>query len=124
MPQAWNLQNRAKQTKDLNTLVKETAMPKDPIEDEDDILIENFNSILLSLQGILSLSVSMILLIHSATVAVYSQQLPTDFPERSIFSAVLFVIGFGSLHLFRKRRESRKRKQSALFFRTKVESNN
>ena len=74
MPQAWNLQNRAKQTKDLNTLVKETAMPKDPIEDEDDILIENFNSILLSFLGILSLSVSMILLIHSATVAVYSQQ--------------------------------------------------
>ena len=122
MPQAWNLQNRAKQTKDLNTLVKETAMPKDPIED--DILIENINSILLSLLGILSLSVSMILLAHSATVAVYSQQLPTDFPERSIFSVVLFVIGFGSLHVFRKRRESRKRKQSALFFRTKVESNN
>jgi len=49
-------------------------MPKDSTEDKDDILIENFNSILLSLQGILSLSVSMILLIHSATVAVYSQQ--------------------------------------------------
>jgi len=95
-------------------------MSKGSLEDENDVLAENFNTLIFLLLGILSVFLSAILLVHSATVAVYSQQLTMDFLYRSMFAALFFVIGLGSLHIFRKRRETRKQKKSALFLKSKA----
>jgi len=95
-------------------------MPEGSVEDEDDIFVESLINILFLFLGTLAVSVSVILLVHSATVAVYSQQLPMDFLPTSFFAALLFVIGFGSLHIFRKKRRARKRKITALFLRSKA----
>jgi len=99
----------------MNALNKEFEMKKGSTEDKDDILIENLNTALFLFLGILSVSVSVIVLIHSASIAVYSQKLSMDFLNSSIFAAFLFAVGFGSLHIFRNRRESRKKKESAIF---------
>jgi uncharacterized membrane protein YfcA len=93
---------------------------KEPTEDEHDAFIENINLALILSIGILSLSVSAMTLIQSATTAVLSQQLPTDSLEKLVFAALLLVIGYTALHVFQKRRESRRNKQSALFLRTKT----
>ena len=95
-------------------------MAKGSLEDENDILTENLNTVIFLLLGILSLFLSVILLVHSATVAVYSQHLTLDFLYWPILAGLFFVTGFGSLHMVRKRRESRKRKKSALFFKSEV----
>jgi len=90
------------------------------VEDEDDVLIEDFNTVMFLLLGILSLFVSVVLLVSSATIAVYGQLLSMDFLYRSIFAVLFFVGGFGSLHIVRKRRESKRKKKAGLFLRTKA----
>ncbi len=96
-------------------LTEEIEMPRGTVEDKDDILIENLNTILFLFLGILSVFTSLILFVYSATVTVYSQQLSMNFLITSVFAALLFVIGLGSLNLFRKRRKLRKKKTAALF---------
>jgi len=90
-------------------------MPEESREDKDDILTENLNTVIFLFLGILSITVSVIIFVYTASVALYSQQLFMDFFNRSVVAAVFFVVGFGSFHIFRKRRESRKRKNSAIF---------
>jgi len=90
-------------------------MPEESTEDKDDRLTENLNTLIFLFLGILSITVSVIIFVYTASVALYSQQLPMDLLNRSVFAAVFFVIGFGSFHIFRERRASRKRKNSAIF---------
>jgi len=85
------------------------------VEDEDDVLAENFNTVMFLLLGILSLFMSVILLVSSATIAVYGQLLSMDFLYMSILTVLFFVGGFSSLHIVRKRRESKRRKKTGLF---------
>jgi len=90
---------------------------QESIEDEDDIFIQNLNTVFFLLFGIFSVIASMILFVHSATVAFYSQYLPIDFLIKPVSAALVFAMGFGSMYIFRKRRESAKRKKTAFFLR-------
>jgi len=92
-------------------------MPEGLIEDEDDIFIESLDNALFLGLGVLSVFASLILLVHSATVVVYGQQLRMDFLYTSIVAVLFFVLGSGSLHVFQKRRKLRKSKKTALFLR-------
>ncbi len=90
-------------------------MSQETTTDSDDIFVERLNSAFLLLIGFLTLFASVILLVYSATLIVYSQQVSANFLYTPIFAASLLVIGLGSFHLFRRRRKLRKRKTSSFF---------
>lgn len=95
-------------------VAREVEMPKEPVEGTDDILLENFFTILFLLLGILAVFASLSLIAYSTTLTVSTRQLPADFLTTSIIVVLLFVGGFGSLHVFRRRRKLRKKKTSKL----------
>lgn len=85
-------------------------------EDKDDAFIENLNMVLFLALGILALAASVILFGYSTLLAVYSQQFLTGFPTTTFgFAALLLLIGLASMQLFRKRRETKRRKAEAFF---------
>jgi divalent metal cation (Fe/Co/Zn/Cd) transporter len=90
-------------------------MSRQNAEDRDDVFVEKLNTAFLLLVALLTLFASVILLVYSATITIYSGQLPTNFLMTSVFAASLLIIGLGSFHLFRKRRKLRKDKTSKLF---------
>jgi len=92
-------------------------MLEEPVEDKDDVFIENLYTAMFLLLGILSVFGSVVMLGYSAIVAVYNQQFMMSLGTTSIFAAFLSIMGVGSLHLFRKRRRLRKEKTSSLFYR-------
>lgn len=84
-------------------------------EDKDDIFIENLNTALFLLLGALAVAASVILLGYSAVVAVYSQHLSTGLLTTPVFAVLLLGIGLGSVHVFRKRRNLRKKRTRSFF---------
>jgi len=91
------------------------AMPSGTTEDKDDIFIENLNTALFLLLGVLAVAASVILLGYSAVAAVYSQQLSTSLLTTPVFAILLLVVGLGSVHVFRKRRGLKRKKARSLF---------
>ncbi len=90
-------------------------MPAATSEDKDDIFIENLNIALFLSLGALAVAASVILLGYSTIMAFYSQQFTGSFLTTSVFSAVLLSIGLGSVKLFLKKREAKKKKSQAFF---------
>lgn len=84
-------------------------------EDKDDVFIENLNMALFLSLGISALAASVILFVYSTILAFHSQQLLTNFPTTFGVAVVLLLIGLGSVQLFRKRRETRRKKAEAFF---------
>ncbi len=94
-------------------------MPLDTAEDKDDVFIENLNTALLLLLGVLAIFASVAVSAHSAIVLIYGQQLGTSLVAASAFAVFLLVFGWASLRLFRKRRRQRKEKTSSIFYRVR-----
>jgi len=90
-------------------------MPQESKEDKDDIFIENLNSALFLLLGVLAVAASVILFGSSVVVALGSQQFSTSLLTTPIFAVLLLVVGLGSVHFFRKRRQLRKKRTNAFF---------
>lgn len=88
-------------------------------EDKDDVFIENLNTALFLLLGILAVAASVILFGYSVVIAVLSLGFSMSVITSTVFSAVLLIPGLGSLHLFRKRRRERKEKTGSLFYRAR-----
>ncbi|HKZ94471.1 MAG TPA: hypothetical protein VJ249_07830 [Candidatus Bathyarchaeia archaeon] len=84
-------------------------------EDKDDVFIENLNTALFLLLGILAVAASVILLGYSAFIAVSGQQFSEGLLTTSGFASLLLVIGLGSVHLFRRRRQLRKKRADSIF---------
>ena len=84
-------------------------------EDKDDVFIENLNIALFLTLGVLAVAASVILLGYSTVVAFYGQSFTGDFLTTCVFSAVLLSIGVGSVKLFLKKREAKRKKAQALF---------
>jgi hypothetical protein len=91
------------------------AMPAGATEDKDDVFIENLNIVLFLSLGVLAVAAAVILLGYSTVVAFYSQQFTEGFLTTSVFSAVLLSIGLGSVKLFLKKREAKRKKTQAFF---------
>jgi len=89
--------------------------PQVSTEDKDDVFIENLNSALFLLLGVLAVAASVILLGCSAVVALGGQQFSIGFLTTPIFAVLLLAVGLGSVHFFRKRRQLRKKKTDAFF---------
>lgn len=81
-------------------------------EDKDDVFIENLNMALFLALGVLALAASVILFGYSTILAVYGQQF-LSFPTTFGFAALLLLIGLVSVQLFRKRRDTKRKKASA-----------
>lgn len=81
-------------------------------EDKDDVFIENLNNVLFLSLGVLALGASAILFGYSTILTIYSQQF-LSFPTTFGFAALLLVIGLVSVQLFRKRRETKRKQDSA-----------
>lgn len=94
-------------------------MSRSAVEDKDDVFIENLNTAMLLILGILALFASVAILGYSAIAVVYSQQLTASLLTTLALSTFLFSLGLGSLHLFRRRRESRREKTRSLFYRVR-----
>ncbi len=84
-------------------------------EDEDDAFVEKVNTTLLLLLGLLAAVASVVLFGYSAIAVVCNQQFSTSLLTMPVFAALLLVTGIGSVHLFRKRRQSRKEKADQFF---------
>lgn len=81
-------------------------------EDKDDVFIENLNMILFLALGVLALAASVILFGYSTISVIYGQQFLSSQTTFG-FAALLLLIGAVSVQLFRKRRDTKKKKTSA-----------
>jgi len=90
-------------------------MTEGTVEDQDDVFVEKLNTAMFLLLGILAVFASGALLVYSAVTTFYGQQLAMSLLTKSIVAAFLFVVGLGSLHLFRRRRRLRKEKTRSFF---------
>jgi membrane protein DedA with SNARE-associated domain len=88
-------------------------------EDKDDVFIENLNTALFLLLGVLGVFASVVLLGYSVVEAFAGQQLGMSLMHKPVFAVFLLVLGWCSLLLFRKRRRQRKEKTSSLFHRAR-----
>ena len=89
------------------------------VEDKDDVFIENLNTALFLLLGVLAAFASAVLLGYSAVEAFLGQQLGMSLLYKPAFALFLLVLGWFSLLLFRKRRRQRKEKTGSLFYRAR-----
>jgi len=89
------------------------------VEDKDDVFIENLNTALFLLLGVLGVFASVVLLAYSVVEAFLSQQLGMSLLPKPAFAVFLLVLGWCSLLLFRKRRRLRKEKTGSLFYRAR-----
>lgn len=80
-------------------------------EDKDDVFIENLNLILFLALGVLALAASVILFGYSIVSAVYGQQFLSS-PTTFVAAALLLLIGSVSMQLFRKRRDTNRKRVS------------
>lgn len=94
-------------------------MPLETAEDKDDVFIENLNTALFLLLGVLGVFTSVVLLAYSVFEAFLAQQLGMSLLTKPVFAVFLLVLGWCSLLLFRKRRRQRKEKTSSLFYRAR-----
>ena len=94
-------------------------MPLETAEDKDDVFIENLNTALFLLLGVLGVFASVVLLAYSVFEAFLAQQLGMSLLTKPAFAVFLLVLGWCSLLLFRKRRRQRKEKTSSLFYRAR-----
>jgi putative copper export protein len=89
------------------------------VEDKDDVFIENLNTALFLLLGVLGVFASVVLLAYSIVEASFGQQLGMSLLPKPAFAVFLFVLGWFSLLLFRKKRRQRKEKTGTLFYRAR-----
>jgi len=82
------------------------------IRDEDDILSEKINTGLVLVIGIISLITVLCSVVYSVTLVIHKQQSLMELLTILIVSAVLSVIGLGSLHLFQRRLRDAARKKN------------
>lgn len=82
------------------------------IRDEDDILSEKINTGLVLVIGIISLITVLYSVVYSVALVIHKQQSLMELLTTLIVSALLSVIGLGSLHLFQRRLRDAARKQN------------
>ena len=80
--------------------------------DEDDILSEKINTVLVLVIGIISLITVLYSVVYSVALVIHKQQSLMELLTTLIVSALLSVIGLGSLHLFRRRLRDAARKKN------------
>ena len=89
------------------------------VEDKDDVFIENLNTALFLLLGVLGVSASVILLGYSVVEAFLGLQFGVSLLTKPAFAVFLLVLGWCSLLLFRRRRRQRREKTGSLFYRSR-----
>ena len=82
------------------------------IRDEDDILSEKINTGFLLVMGTISLITVLYSVVYSVALFFHKQQSPMGLSITLIVSALLSVIGLGSLHLFQRRLRDAARKKN------------
>ena len=82
------------------------------IRDEDDILSEKINTGLILAIGIISLITVLYSVVYSVALVIHKQQSLMVLLTTLIVSALLSVIGLGSLHLFKRRLRDAARKKN------------
>ena len=82
------------------------------IRDEDDTLSEKINTGFLLVIGTMALITVLYSVVYSAALVFHKQQSLTELLTTSIVSALLSVIGLGSLHLFQRRLRDAARKKN------------
>jgi membrane protein YdbS with pleckstrin-like domain len=80
--------------------------------DEDDILSEKINTVLVLVIGIISLITVLYSVVYSVALVIHKQQSLMELLTTLVVSALLSVIGLGSLHLFRRRLRDAARKKN------------
>jgi len=80
--------------------------------DEDDILSDKINTGLVLVIGIISLITVLCSVVYSVTLVIHKQQSLMELLATLIVSALLSVIGLGSLHLFQRRLRDAARKRN------------
>jgi membrane protein implicated in regulation of membrane protease activity len=94
-------------------------MPLATVEDKDDVFVENLNSAFLLLLGALAVFGSVVLFVYSGFVAFSGQPLAMGLLATPAFAAFLLILGWVSLHLFRRRRRQRKEKLGSIFYHSR-----
>ena len=97
-------------------------MPLATVEDKDDVFVENLNSaflLLLGILGVLAVFGSVVLFVYSGFVAFSGQPLAMGLLATPAFAAFLLILGWVSLHLFRRRRRQRKEKLGSIFYHSR-----
>ena len=82
------------------------------VRDEDDILSEKINTVLVLVIGIISLITVLYSVVYSVALVIHKQQSLMELLTTLVVSALLSVIGLGSLHLFRRRLRDAARKKN------------
>jgi hypothetical protein len=91
-------------------------MPLETEEDTDDVFVENLNTAMFLSLGVVAVCASVVLFAYSAIAVAHGLLFSMSFLTTLISAALSFLVGLGSLHLFRKRRKLRKKKTSAFFY--------
>jgi len=89
------------------------------VEDKDDVFIENLNTALFLLLGVLGVFASVVLLGYSVVEAFLGLQFGASLLTKPAFAVFLLVLGWLSLLLFRRRRRQRKEKTGSIFYRAR-----
>ena len=82
------------------------------IQDEDDILSEKITTSLVLVLGITSLITVLYSVVYSVALVIHKQQSLMESSTTLIVSALLSIIGLGSLHLFQRRLRDAARKKN------------
>jgi membrane protein YdbS with pleckstrin-like domain len=82
------------------------------VQDEDDILSEKINTGLVLVLGITSLITVLYSVVYSVALVIHKQQSLMESSTTLIVSALLSIIGLGSMHLFQRRLRDAARKKN------------
>ncbi len=84
------------------------------MKDDEDILAERINDFLFISLGILSVSVSVVIIVYSSSMLI-SGQLVTDLLSRAIVAAIFILVGVGFFYVFRRKMIARNERKSSFF---------
>ena len=82
------------------------------VQDEDDILSEKITTSLVLVLGITSLITVLYSVVYSVALVIHKQQSLMESSTTVIVSALLSIIGLGSMHLFQRRLRDAARKKN------------
>ena len=82
------------------------------VQDEDDILSEKITTSLVLVLGITSLITVLYSVVYSVALVIHKQQSLMESSTTLIVSALLSIIGLGSMHLFQRRLRDAARKKN------------